>query len=811
MDILNYPMNIGTCSSSGVYSPMAVASHCSGGTAVCDADTDGPYFLGDTATGATQFTACDLKCDGTAGHTADIPTDTFQGCEFPQVDWVTLAQQTTGRFYSRHIHMMGDMAIVGGYMKSTVNPTMTETAETKYGTSDEFEFRGPFSRADPDGSEGTSIYESVKKYYERGWDQYEVAFAKVDTTTGIPQDVVHFIGHGTDQLWDVHTSSDNTRVAASGYFAGNLTVGSTVLTTVAGGSHYGQGARDGFVLNLDANLAPVWAKVWPASTAGATDRYGSRCSGIEYDDSNNVIGVGYQCNATCVGAMTKLAAADGSQMWEKVFTDVQHFNRVTKATDGSGDLFVRGKLFTTTGNPTAANPTPFGVACAAEDCGFLARVSSDASTLVWARTIEGADFSTSYVGSIELDPTGPYIYMAMQDAARSGPVTLDSGTPYAGCKDADGVVTPAYDVDATKMVTSADCPAGSTFVDTDSSDAVWAASANTGVHCQGNTDDNCIMKYHTFTGKPMWAVTAPYVNTIVPLADGTLHAIGYGAGKTFDTVKLPNAGTDWTWHAEYDGATGKGNLVHSFGTATGVGRARTYDMSATTGGDLILTGYFGEGSTSIWFDDDFTLTYSEDDTENHLFVLKLKTSGTKVKPSCMSSTSSTCEVDANSCYIDGLCYADGDSIFGAACKVCDAAQSQTESVMGPSLGVTQCFIDDKCWEGEHSGNAADGPGYHCRSQTCYDLGYSRYSQVPSECRYCDPPKSITEWSVKDGYTYTGESTPNDCLADDTTTDTTDSGDSTDTTTQTGGGTLSESDGAQALVAGALAPLAALLL
>ena len=234
-------------------------------------------------------------------------------------------------------------------------------------------------------------------------------------------------------------------------------------------------------------------------------------------------------------------------------------------------------------------------------------------------------------------------------------------------------------------------------------------------------------------------------------------------------------------------------------------------MSATTDGDLILTGYFGLGSPSIWFDDDFTLTYPEDDTENHLFVLKLKTSGTKVKPSCMSSTGSTCEVDANSCYIDGLCYADGDPIFGAACKVCDASQSQTESVMGPSLGVTQCFIDDKCWEGEHSGNAADGPGYHCRSQTCFDLGYSRYSQVPSECRYCDPPKSITEWSLKDGYTYTGESTPNDCLADDTTTDSTDSGDSTDTTTQTGGGTLSESDGAQALVAGALAPLAALLL
>jgi len=190
-DILDYPMNIGTCSSSGVYSPMAVASHCSGGTAVCDADPDGHYFLGDTAAGAPQFTACDLKCDGTAGHTADIPTDTFQGCEFPQVDWVTLAQQSTGRFYMRHMHMMGDMAIVGGLLKSTVDQSMTETAETKYGTSDEFELRGPFSRTDPDGSEGTSVYESVKKYYERARPRhqniFEIAFWKFRQSASLTQ------------------------------------------------------------------------------------------------------------------------------------------------------------------------------------------------------------------------------------------------------------------------------------------------------------------------------------------------------------------------------------------------------------------------------------------------------------------------------------------------------------------------------------------------------------------------------------------------------------------------------------------------
>ena len=87
----------------------------------------------------------------------------------------------------------------------------------------------------------------------------------------------------------------------------------------------------------------------------------------------------------------------------------------------------------------------------------------------------------------------------------------------------------------------------------------------------------------------------------------------------------------------------------------------------------------------------------------------------------------------------------------------------------------------------------------------------RYSpNQESLCQYCDPPKSGSAWSAKDGYTaVAGANPPADRLAADVSTD---SGDSTDTTTETGGGgTLSESDGAQALVAGVLAPLAALLL
>ena len=87
--ILNYPNNIGTCSSSGVYSPMALASDCSGGTAVCEAEPGGHYMMGDIQSGVKQFTSCDLKCDASKDHRYDVPTDTYQDCEFYQAQWAT--------------------------------------------------------------------------------------------------------------------------------------------------------------------------------------------------------------------------------------------------------------------------------------------------------------------------------------------------------------------------------------------------------------------------------------------------------------------------------------------------------------------------------------------------------------------------------------------------------------------------------------------------------------------------------------------------------------------------------------------------
>ena len=672
---------------------------------------------------------------------------------------------------------------------------------------------------------GSVVFSARESFTARagGWDQYEVGLVKVDATTGAPQDIVHFHGPGRDGAWSVATNADDSKVVAGGRFTGNLTF--TGLPTIVSqnsqhtGTMHDAVAADGWVATFDSDLTPLWLKHWPKSPIGAPNSYhnlGSRCLGAAFDASGDVMAVGYECNATCIGAVSKMAGSDGTQAWEKKFTDVQSFERITMSTDGSGDFFVRGKLLTTTGVATAANPTPLGVTCEAEDCGVIARMTS-AGSLVWARTIEGADFYIGYFTGSRLELAAnnePYVYVAMQSAASSGPVSLDSGTPYAGCKDANGVVTPAYDVDATKMVTASDCPAGSTFVATSSTDAVWAGSANTGVHCPGNADDGCFAKYHAFTGKPVWAVGVPSITSINPMADGTVHVIGYGSSEKFDHMSIVNK-VSHSWHAIFDAATGKAESVQAFGGSKGSTIA--YDSGINAAGDLVVAGYTTDNA--IRFDDGFTASFPEENIERNLMVWNIETSGSKAQPSCVSSCGgdvSDLVIAAGTCYINGVCYNDGDdmSSIGYACMVCDPSQSQTQMSDGPKIGVSQCFIGDICYEDD----AANGPhaAYNSRAN-----GYT--TTLYSECRLCVPSVSTTEWTIPDGWTNLYDpansrstNVPNDCectagegMCDST--DSTDSGDSTDTTTQTGGGTIAESDGAQALVAGALAPLAALLL
>jgi hypothetical protein len=296
------------------------------------------------------------------------------------------------------------------------------------------------------------------------------------------------------------------------------------------------------------------------------------------------------------------------------------------------------------------------------------------------------------------------------------------------------------------------------------------------------------------------------------MTDGTVHVIGYGSSERFDHMVVVNK-EQHAWHAIFDAATGKAESVQAFGG--GRGDTYAYDSAINAAGDLIVAGYTRDNA--IRFDDGFTATFPEENIERNLMVWNIETSGSKVAPSCVSSCGgdvSDVVIAAGTCYINGVCYNDGDdmSSIGYACKVCDSSQSQTEFVDSAKLGVSQCFIGGECYEDD----AANGP------HAAYTDRANGYTTILfSECRLCKPTVSASEWTIKDGWTNLYDSAnwrstgvPNDCecTAGEGMCDSTDStGDSTDTTTQTGGGTLAESDGAQALVAGALAPLAALLL
>jgi len=166
--------------------------------------------------------------------------------------------------------------------------------------------------------------------------------------------------------------------------------------------------------------------------------------------------------------------------------------------------------------------------CDHATCAVTGRLSAGEGTVHWLRTFQGSPrwgaFDQS--GHIELAPAtdGPYVYAAFDDAGETGAVTLDAGTPYAGCKDdTTGTVKPEYEISTSKLVTAADCPAGSTFVARTDEEAVPAASAKTYTLC-GNTlgfsGEACIVKYHKFTGMPVWSRDFPRVAAMVPSPDG---------------------------------------------------------------------------------------------------------------------------------------------------------------------------------------------------------------------------------------------------------------------------------------------------
>lgn len=786
---------------------------------------DNCYNNGDARSQGSAVSVCQF-CDSGASNTIwsvkagfsaslaeppndclEIPTDTYQSCAIPEFKWATYSTKTTARMYAMKGAISGDYLFAAGYLKSNVDVS----DETDVETMEDFIVSGPYTTSDPSGEESKKIEIDLYSYSSKdgarenaggSFGQYEVGIVKLDIGTGEPLDVFVYGGQGLDETSGLAASGG--MIAVSGHFTGNLTfdmldgTSQTIFNSnlMENGmpnqedqfhpnSKDGDGetgSDDGFVLKADDETGKVlWAVHYPVSNKDA------QIVGVDMDADGNVYGSGYKCGTedsnssdpkVCDGVVAKFDANDGSIVWESVLSD--HGAAFWIKYDASDDsVYYTGT--TTYGGTSKDSKKHLG--CDSESCGVTGRLSASTGDIEWARTVSGSPrwgvFDQS--GDLELasEDDGPYIYVAIDDVGEGGPVSLDGGTSYAGCKDdVSGEITPEYDVSTEKQIRPSDCPVGSAFVKRTDDDALPSSSAQTGSYCGSRTgSDACMMKYHKYTGLPIWGVDLPPVAGLVPSPDGrSVMVAGWYYNSrglaTFDSVVLPGylredgLGTQKSgiYNAALSTLDGKGEYVlHSGGGS----KDRLYDVVGDASGNVYNIGYsmnlaMSWGGTLKTTMTEVDVEESEakaDANETHLLVSKLETSKAPVVPSCLSSCDdgniAGATIEVNSCFIDGVCYASGDTgdLFGKVCFACDPAVSQTEwSVRNDIVGVTHCFVDDICVE--------DGVFKWSQRRTWA-------AKTFSVCQFCDASSDGYGWTILEGYSVEDAKLlpPKDCVAD----------------------------------------------
>jgi len=423
--------------------------------------------------------------------------------------------------------------------------------------------------------------------------------------------------------------------------------------------------------------------------------------------------------------------------------------------------------------------------CNHDMCAVTMRLSASDGSTEWVRTTKGSPRWNFFdqTGDIELanELDGPYIYVALDDVGEEGIVTLDEGTPYSACRDDENAsLTPEYEINPSRLVTEGDCPAGSTFVPrSDKENAFPTKDASTGANCGAGHDgvDACIIKYHKFTGLPVWGSDIHPVAGLATAPDGkSIMVAGFywqsdKFGYNFDSVVLPDYnGIEGSYTAKLNAKTGQGEYAMHSG---GVGKTRVYDVVADPNGDVYMVGYT-QSSVINWGgtlqtkiieegidqNDDAGTAFqmgkvSSSTSEYQFFAVKLAASET-APLSCVES----CDLEggnvanpvikAGNCLIDNVCYEEGESaeIFGRPCLDCKPAESQTKWSLGDSVGYDVCFIDNVCYD--------EGDAYSYRA--------SRSETFVSQCQVCDPTSYASGWSVLPNFNLDATlEPPNDCI------------------------------------------------
>jgi len=724
---------------------------------------------------------------------AEVPTDTYQKtCKLPSFEWAAYGTRLTGRMYTRRAALLGDSLYAAGYLKSTNAPNKEGFVDIE----DDFAVTGPYTSADPTGASAFWITSDLISYSTEygSYAQYEVGVVKINIKTGRPEDVFVYYGEGQDEtsgLAAKETTNGEKLLAISGHFVGSLSADlkdgskSTIYNSNAEGTKdYVQhpnavknGFDDGFVISADAETGKAnWIIAYPKSTKDA------ETVGVDMDEDGNIYGAGYSCDqpsgsgdAVCNGFVAKFDAADGRLIWEQIFTELGAAMWVVydKMDDS---LYVTG----TTTFFGEEKDSKLHTNCVHKMCAVTMRLSATNGMVDWVRTVEATPRWNIFdqTGDIRLAGAndGPYIYVALDDAGENGEVTLDEGTSYAACieKNGGGII-PEYEINLKKVIAFNDCPSNYLFVSRNSLDAFSASSAGTGASCGTGHDnaDACVIKYHKYTGLPVWGASMPPVASLVPSPDGlSVMAVGfyYPSWGHFDSVVLPDYnGVEGSYNAKLDAMTGRGEYVMHSG---GVSKDRPYDAVGSPEGDIYIVGYtqsavINWGGTletkiieeGVDQNDDAGTAFqmgkvSSSTSEYQFFAVKLATSEEGSSPECMS----TCLLDRNiasstirrgSCLIDNVCYESGATaeLFGRPCLICDPNQSQTEWSKGPTVGVLECFIGNVCRdEGEF-------------------LTYRQSRRVTHQslCQVCNPKTSASEWSVASNFELILDALPpNDC-------------------------------------------------
>ena len=345
--------------------------------------------------------------------------------------------------------------------------------------------------------------------------------------------------------------------------------------------------------------------------------------------------------------------------------------------------------------------------------------------------------------------------------------SLNAGTSYAGCKDGDGIITPEFEISQSKVIGADDCSENTVFVGREDEDALLASSVESDVYCGKLPESpSCLMKYHKYTGLPIWAEDVPPVAGLVPSTDGeSVMIAGHYFAAQFGSVELPGyvregglaTQTSGIYNTKLSSVDGTGSYaLHSGGGAGD----RLYDVVGDDEGNIYNVGYsmnlvMNWGNNLITEFSELDIDPNDVGTqakETHFYASKL-IAGVETQHSCLSSCTndwSSAVIEDNSCFIDGRCYSKGQdgTSFGLSCFECNPEVSQTEWSQSSSIGVSQCYVDGVCV------NTDDFKFYQRRTWG---------EKIFSKCQVCNPSENAFGWTVKEGYgAIEGASPPNDC-------------------------------------------------